>query len=74
MAGKDILLGIDFGSGGCKVTAIDTDGFLQGDSPNRSRPTGTVPCAAHWRQSESKALISNGLRPSPLTVRLTTRF
>ena len=32
MAGKDILLGIDFGSGGCKVTAIDTDGFLQGEA------------------------------------------
>lgn len=32
MAGKNILLGIDFGSGGCKVTAIDTDGFLQGEA------------------------------------------
>ena len=32
MADKDILLGIDFGSGGCKVSAIDTVGTLVGEA------------------------------------------
>ena len=32
MAGDTILLGIDFGSGGCKVSAIDTDGAMLGDA------------------------------------------
>lgn len=32
MAGKDILLGIDFGSGGCKISAIDTVGALLGEA------------------------------------------
>lgn len=32
MADKDILLGIDFGSGGCKVSAIDTVGALVGEA------------------------------------------
>jgi len=32
MAARDLLLGIDFGSGGCKVTVIDTAGVLQGEA------------------------------------------
>ena len=32
MAEKDILLGIDFGTGGCKVTAIDCCGNLVGEN------------------------------------------
>ena len=31
-AAKDILLGIDFGTGGCKVTAIDCCGNLAGEN------------------------------------------
>ena len=32
MSERDLLLGIDFGSGGCKVTLIDTAGHLVGES------------------------------------------
>ncbi len=32
MTAHDLLLGIDFGSGGCKVTVIDTAGRLQGEA------------------------------------------
>ena len=36
---KDLLLGIDFGTGGCKVTLTDTDGNIQ-SSGSREYPTG----------------------------------
>ena len=32
MSARDLLLGGDFGSGGCKVTLIDTAGHLAGES------------------------------------------
>lgn len=32
MSARDLLLGVDFGSGGCKVTLIDTAGHLAGES------------------------------------------
>ena len=32
MAEKTLLLGIDFGTGGCKVTAIDTGGTVIGEA------------------------------------------
>ena len=32
MSDRDLLLGVDFGSGGCKVTLIDTAGHLAGES------------------------------------------
>ena len=32
MAADSIFLGIDFGTGGCKVTAISEDGVLQGEA------------------------------------------
>lgn len=37
-AAADILLGIDFGSGGCKITAIDPEGRLLGEA-SREYPT-----------------------------------
>ena len=29
---KDLLLGIDFGTGGCKITALDTCGHFAGEA------------------------------------------
>ena len=63
MNGDDtILLGIDFGSGGCKVSAIDCTGLMLGDASveyathyehpgwsSRTPPTGMPPCV--WRSA-----------------------
>jgi len=64
-----ILLGIDFGSGGCKVTAIDADGRLRGEASREyrthyERPGWSEQEPADWYAAMCEALAE--LRKSGL--------
>ena len=61
MAEKTLLLGIDFGTGGCKVTAIDTGGTVIGEASveyptEYAKPGWSEQDPADWYDAMCRAL------------------
>ncbi|MBP5234210.1 MAG: xylulokinase, partial [Planctomycetes bacterium] len=61
MAGGDVFLGIDFGTGGCKVTAIAADGAVVGEASTEyptefARPGWAEQNPADWHAAMCRSL------------------
>jgi xylulokinase len=73
---KDLLLGIDFGTGGCKVTLIDSDGRIldshSGEYPtSHPRPAWAEQNPADWYNVMIKVLRELSARPAWESGRIT---